>query len=424
MTPAIGCGSHCRPPPRRVGNPNGPSMIANAGSTCRTGACGAVPELVTTVPRLEAVVESALRRPVVAMDLESNGFFRYPERVCLVQLAVGGAVHLVDPLSLEHVAPLGALLAAASVEKVFHAADYDVRSLDREWGFRCRNLFDTGIAAAFVGSRRLGLAAVLKDHLGVEVDKSNKLQRADWTRRPLTAELLHYAAGDVRHLCRLRDVLHDKLDALGRIAWMREECVRQAAVRYRVPETEWAFLSVKGSRELDGRGLAVLRSLHAFREREALRRGRPPFRIFPDTAMTALAANPSLDFARVSGLGRYAHAPAASDLRRAVTEGIGMPPVKRPRAPSTIAEQLGEHERKTARTRLQHLRKWRTAQADRLGLDPGRVWPAASLERLSLWPGGFDDEMASAEVREWQRRELGGSLRGLTSRLRLSSAAT
>ena len=92
-------------------------------------------ELVTTQSQLEAAIELALKQSRVAVDLESNGFYHYPERVCLVQLAVGDSVYLIDPLALEDPSPLGELLADAAVEKVFHSADYDIRSLDRDWGF-------------------------------------------------------------------------------------------------------------------------------------------------------------------------------------------------------------------------------------------------------------------------------------------------
>ncbi len=178
-------------------------------------------ELVKTQSQLEAAIELALKQSRVAVDLESNGFYRYPERVCLVQLAVGPSVYLIDPLALEDPSPLGELLADAAVEKVFHSADYDIRSLDRDWGFPVRGLFDTSIAAAFVGAERLGLAAVLKEYLDVEVNKSKRLQRADWTRRPISDELLRYAAEDVRHLARLRTLLYDRLDSLGRTEWVR-----------------------------------------------------------------------------------------------------------------------------------------------------------------------------------------------------------
>ncbi|MDE2964516.1 MAG: ribonuclease D, partial [Acidobacteriota bacterium] len=128
-------------------------------------------EKITTRARLEEVVESAQRQPRVAVDLESNNFHRYPDRVCLVQLATSHAVYLVDPLSIEDMAPLGELLANAAVEKVFHSANSDLRLLDRDWNFPVRGLFDTSIGAAFVGSEKLGLAAVLTEYLGIEIDK-------------------------------------------------------------------------------------------------------------------------------------------------------------------------------------------------------------------------------------------------------------
>ena len=376
-----------------------------------------VGETITAASRLEAVVESASRHARVAVDLESNGFHRYPERVCLVQLAAGDAVYFVDPLSVEDVSPLGRLLADASVEKVFHSADYDIRSLGRDWGFRVRGLFDTSIAAAFTGSERLGLAAVLKEHLNVDIPKSKKLQRADWTLRPISDEMLRYAAGDVLHLARLRTVLHGKLDKLGRTGWAEEETERLAAVRHSAPDAEWGFLSVKGARDLDGRGLAILRSLHSFREDEALRRDRPPFKIVADAVLVALAAEPSSDLIRVKGIGPYGRAPKSSGLRRAIREGRGAAPVKRPPARRSGRPRPSREDREEAPKRLRVLKQWRLEHANRLKLDPGLLWPAASLERLSVRPREFDGELESTDVRRWQRRELGESLRSLVPHL-------
>ena len=234
-------------------------------------------EIVTTGQRLDEIVAAGSQHPRVAIDIESNGFFRYPERVCLIQLAVGDSVFLIDPLAVPDVTPLGKLIGDSAVEKVLHSGDYDIRSLDRDYGFRVRNLFDTSIAAAFVGSTSLGLAAVLQEYLGVEVGKSKRLQRSDWSIRPLNAEAREYAAQDVRHLAPLRATLGERLAALGRLDWVDEECERLAGVRYQPPDREWSFASMKGSRVLDGRGLAVLRSLHRFREQEAVRRDRAAF---------------------------------------------------------------------------------------------------------------------------------------------------
>ena len=356
-----------------------------------------------------------MRQPRVAVDLESNGFFRYPERVCLVQLATKDAVHIIDPLSIDDPAPLGKLLADPSVGKIFHSADYDIRSLDRDWGFHIRGLFDTSIASAFVGSEKLGLAAVLKEYLDVDVDKDKKLQRADWSRRPLTDEMLQYAAQDVIHLGRLRAVLDGKLAKLGRTEWVREEVDRLARVRHTPPDTEWSFLSVKGSRDLDGRGLAVLQSLHSFRENEALKLDRPPFKVFSDSVISALAADPQADIARVKGIGRYGRGPAAAGVRRAIREGLSTPPVRRPRTSRNGGERLSPKERTRARERLRLLKGWRTDQAARLRLDPPLIWSAASLERLAARPESLPAELECAEVRRWQYREFGESLRTFTA---------
>ncbi|MXZ34544.1 MAG: hypothetical protein F4Z21_04630 [Acidobacteria bacterium] len=360
-------------------------------------------ERITTRARLEEVVESALRQPRVAVDLESNNFHRYPERVCLVQLATSDAVYIIDPLSIEDMAPLGGLLANVAVEKVFHSANSDLRLLDRDWKFPVRGLFDTSMAAAFLGSEKLGLAAVLTEYLGIEIDKNKKLQRADWSRRPLTGALLRYAALDVLHLDRLATLLHEGLDTLGRTGWVKEECRRLEGIRHVAPDAEWKFLSVKGSRDLDGRGLAVLRSLHAFRETEALRCNRPPFRIFSDAAMVKLAANPYSDPARVNGLGRYGDGRLSLGVRRAIHEGIRAAPVQRPRKRKA---EIREN-----RTRLRLLKDWRTGEANRLKLSAFMLWPTASLARLSrTWTDGLDAELESEEVRSWQRQELGEAL--------------
>ncbi len=374
-------------------------------------------ETITDAARLHAVVDSASRHDRVAVDLESNGFHRYPERVCLVQIAVGDDAYFVDPLSVEDVSPLGRLLADASLEKVFHSADYDVRSLDRDWGFRVRGLFDTSIAAAFTGSERLGLGSILKEHLDVDIPKSKKLQRADWTLRPLSDEMLRYAAADVLHLARLREVLHGKLRKLGRTGWVEEETERLAAVRHSEPDPEWGFLSIKGSRDLDGRGLAVLRSLHDFREKEARRRDRPPFKILSDAVLVAIASEPSSDLSRVKGIGPYGYRRNSSGLRGAIREGLRATPVTRPRPRPSGKPRLSRADREAAAKRLRLLKQWRLEHANRLKLDPGLLWPASSLERLSIEPAGFDDEAESDDVRRWQLRELGQSLREFAERM-------
>ena len=156
-------------------------------------------ELVDSSVRFASVIEKASKEPRVALDLETDNYFRYPEHVSLLQIAVPDQGYIIDPLAIDDVASLGVLLADERVEKVFHSADYDVRSLDREWGFRIRGLFDTSIAAAFVGATRLGLGAVLEEFLKETVTRAGSFSGRTgacvhsaarlWTMRPPTYDI-------------------------------------------------------------------------------------------------------------------------------------------------------------------------------------------------------------------------------------------
>ena len=366
-------------------------------------------ELVSAESHLVEVVDRISRAPRVAVDMESNGFFRYHERVCLVQLATAETAFIVDPLAIDNVRPLGDLLGNQSVEKVFHAADYDIRSLDRDWGFRINNLFDTGIAAAFLGSEQLGLQSVVKEHVGVELAKHRKLQRSDWTMRPLSPEALKYAADDVLYLLQVREALSARLKKLSRLSWAEEEFARLAKVRHTPPDREFAFLSIKGSRDLDGRGLAVLRSLFQFREQHASRLDRPFFKVIPDFALVNMSFEPAADLSTIKGLGRFGRPPASRGLKAAIDEGLRSHPVTRPKR-TRSEETWSPADQKRIRTRFQSLKTWRSELGRELRLNPGLLWPAVSLERLARHPRDLHSELVSPEVRCWQKREFGAAL--------------
>lgn len=352
---------------------------------------------------------------MLAVDLEADGFHRYPEKVALIQVGLpDGRIYLIDPLALADLSDLGRALAAPEVVKIFHSAAYDVRALERDFGFRIVGLFDTSIAAQYTGAERTGLANVLADELGIEMDnKSKRLQRMDWSRRPLPEDALAYAAEDVYHLFALRSRQIERIDALGRAAWVAEECARQAAVRYDAPAPpEEAFLSVKGARDLSPRGRAILRELYIFREGEALDLGRPPHYVMHNSALIALSAEPDQPLDRLRGLGRRTRERRSRQLRSAVDRGIVAKPVPWPRSggrnPWTPE----------ARSRLAALKRWRTAEAATLELPAGLVWPARHLDQVALEPSadlrrldrGVDQAGEPPWVREWQWAELGESL--------------
>ncbi len=363
-------------------------------------------EIVSQSAQLDVAVQGMAGSRAIALDTESNSFHHYPEQLCLIQIATRHKVHIIDTISLKELAPLKEVLIDDSIKKVVHGTDYDIRSLDRHYGFRISNLYDTNIAARFAGITQFGLAALIKDLLGVTIPKSKRLQRADWGRRPLSAEALDYAAADVRHLFALREALAQRLQALGRTEWVAEECARLEEVRYAAPSLETAYLSVKGVKDLDGRGLAILRSLFLFREEEARRQHRPPFYVIPDSALVSLAMSPPATLAKVPGLGQAGLQRFGPALQQALREGMAAPPVRRP-PPVTY-----EHMSREQVQRLGRLKAWRVSLGATLSLDPSLIWPMASLERLAKATDTLCGEITSADIRRWQRDRFASALRG------------
>src|SRR6476469_9272700 len=170
---------------------------------------------------LEQLFARLASEPLLAVDTEAASFHRHRDRVYLLQVSSRGETAVVDPLAVQSLVPLGKVLEDSGIEIVFHDADYDLRLLHQEYGFRAAKLFDTRIAAQLLNEPGIGLAALLEKYLGIHLDK--KFQRADWSARPLTPEMLEYAAGDTRDLPVLRDVLREQLIQRGQLAWGGEE---------------------------------------------------------------------------------------------------------------------------------------------------------------------------------------------------------
>ena len=357
---------------------------------------------------LRRITCDILRSPFVSVDTESNGFFRYPERICLVQLATETRCYLVDPLAVEASEPLRRIFHDPAIRKILHSGENDIRSLDREWGMTVVNLYDTAVGARFLGLEKLGLGNIAEEVIGLKLVKDKRLQRADWGLRPLSDEALRYAASDVLHLKRLMDELVRRTDALGRSQWVEEECRRIEAVRYSPPDgPKKSFISIKGSSELDGRALAILRELAVFRDAAALKLGRPAFRVMPDRALVAIAQEPKADLKSLPGIGAYALRRYGKAIAKAVARGTASRPVDRrafrkPSTPRPTHEQMAN---------LKQLKAWRSALAKQLSLEQSLIWPAYSLDRLARAPSKLEEEMHAPEVRRWQLSEFSESLR-------------
>src|SRR5262249_40456733 len=183
----------------------------------------ASPVWIRSPDELAALGRRLAGAAAIAIDTEADSLHHYPERLCLVQVAdAGGHVYLVDPLALPDLEPLRPVCADPATLQVFQSAENDLGHLKRRFGFTFARISDTMLAARFLGIRELGLDALLQRFLGIDPIPSQ--QKADWARRPLTPAQEAYAAEDVRHLVALNECLVTELRAIGRDAWLVEEC--------------------------------------------------------------------------------------------------------------------------------------------------------------------------------------------------------
>ena len=362
-------------------------------------------ELLTNSGQVSDLAPILFQERCIAIDTESNSRHRYPERVCLLQVATRSKVYLIDTVAVEDMKPIGKVLADDTVVKVIQGADYDIRCLDREWGFRVRNLYDTSIAARFMGMKEIGLSALADFLLGVRVPKDSRFQKSDWSNRPLSREAVNYAATDVWYLLSIQKALKSKLRILSRSHWVSEECARLEEIRYVTTDPETAFLSMKGSHGLNGQEMAILKRLFMVRETEARRRNRPPYYVLSHEALVHLASNPTADLDQIPSLRRRLDSRFGRLLRAALHIGLTDPPISNPIPHHTKPVVPGASRRRGV------LKKWRVNLGSQLDIDESLVWPMASLERLARAPRTLDAELWSPEVRQWQRDQFATSLR-------------
>lgn len=345
----------------------------------------------------------------IGLDTESDSLYHHFDKVCLVQIATDrGDLFLVDTLVIRDLAPLAPALADPAIVKVLHGADYDVTTLKRDFAFSFASIFDTMIAARLLGKAQIGLAALARDELGVTLDKGN--QKDDWSRRPLSPQQEAYALADVRHLVELRTRLEAKLAGCGRLGWLREECAAVAALeaitRRRDPN---AWLGIKGARRLAPRARAVLRELHAWRERRAEETDTPPFKVLGSEALLKLATlRPKLsaDLRAVPGvlprLQRQADAILAAVRRAEDLPEAALPEV--PRAPRPVVPDA-------VLRRAERLKGWRARKAAELQLEASVVLPQRLIDRLAEASPRDPAELASIEgLRRWRAEAFAADL--------------
>ena len=340
----------------------------------------------------------------IALDTEGASFHRFVDRIYLLQLSTREQSAIIDPLPIGAPDSLGALLESRDVEVVFHDADYDLRLLHQDYGWRVTNIFDTRIAAQLLGIKAFGLAALLERFFDVKLDK--KHQRADWSMRPLTRDMLEYAAQDTRYLLELRDRLMEGLVKAGRWSWAEEEFARLEGTRWDAEDGE-GFLRLKGARDLNRRELALLRELVAWRDSVARELDRATFRVISNDVLLEISRQAPITreaLAAIKGVPRGIAEHRGTEVLAAVARGVAVPEAALPRFPRAARWDRDPD----FDDRVSRLKSVRDAAATRLELDPGVLCSRDRLEVIARRKPTSVEELAElSELRRWQVEVMG-----------------
>lgn len=299
---------------------------------------------ISTNEELAAFCSRAAAFSAVAIDTEFLRERTYHPRLCLVQAATDEECVVIDPIAIDDLAPLAALFEDPSTIKVFHACSQDMEVIHHALGVLPAPIFDTQVAAAFLGERQQSsYNAIVHAFCGVDLPKSESL--TDWSRRPLTPAQIEYAVDDVRYLIRAYRTIMERLEGLGRTSWVEDELRPLTRLEHYVTDPRDAFRKVKRVSSLTRRQQAVARELAAWRERRAERVNIPRKWIMSDEVLVALARRPPRtvdDFRRVRGTEQLSEQDVDAALV-AVSRGVrcpteNQPNLGRPRKGSSAAE--------------------------------------------------------------------------------------
>ena len=361
------------------------------------------PVWVNTPQSLARMIVDLSSQPRVAVDTESNSLHAFRERVCLMQFSSPTTDYLVDPLALDDLSALAPLFANPAIEKIFHAAEYDLICLRRDFGFTFASLFDTMQAARILGYPAVGLDKLLGEKFGIKVDKRH--QKADWGARPLTPDQIHYARFDTHYLCDLRDVMEKELRAKDRWLLAQEDFRRACEADEPRPKSNGeAWERYAGRRDLNLRELTVLGELLLCREWLASHLNRPPFKVIEDDKLIAIARSEASTREQLSdaGLSEKQIRLWGDAVLAAVRRGVAAPPVKRKPAPRPNEAMM---------VRLDKLKSWRKSVAQQMGVESDVILPKPYVQLLAEHaPRTAPDLETLMSLSPWRYQQFGGQI--------------
>ncbi|MBE9543669.1 MAG: HRDC domain-containing protein, partial [Proteobacteria bacterium] len=337
--------------------------------------------IIDSSSKLAQLVSQIENETVIGVDVEADSMYHFKEKVCLIQMATANINVVIDPLVIKDLSALKPVFKRNDIQKIFHGADYDVRSLYRDFKININNLFDTELACRFLGFPETGLEAVLKKKFAITLDK--KFQRKDWSRRPLPREMIAYAAEDARYLLPLAQDLTAELKDKRRLSWVHEECEILSNVRPNTNDTQPLYVNFKGAGKLDQRSLAILEALLQCRQKIARHKDRPLFRIIGSRCLLDLAATKPTDLKQLEKT--RALSPKQIDMYgrqvlAAINSAIKIPPQDLPVYPRRKAPRVPA----AAAGRVNSLRKWRDSQAQKLAMDPSLILTKSLISTLAV----------------------------------------
>jgi ribonuclease D len=354
------------------------------------------PLWVASATAMQSMLTDLLSQTRVSVDTESNSLHAYREQVCLIQFSTPTRDYLVDPFAFDELDALAPLFAHRNIEKIFHAAEYDLICLRRDYGFRFSNLFDTMQAARILGYQKVGLDGLLAEKFNLQMNK--RFQKADWGERPLSRDQVEYARLDTRYLIQLRDQLQAELEAKGLWTLASEDFRRACHPNGDSGEPTEPWERFAGRRDLTPRQMTILRELCDARETIAARLDRPPFKVLSDERLLAIArmVPETREALEQAGLSRHQVNRWGVELLTATARGTQAPLVKRRPVQRPDDAMLN---------RLDKLKQWRKKVAAELGVESDIVLPRPFL--MVLAERGGREINSILESSPWRLRQYG-----------------
>ncbi len=367
------------------------------------------PLLVTNQSAFDEMLTHLRAQPRIAIDTEADSLYSYFEKVCLIQISIPEHDYILDTLSFRQIQPLGALFADPAVELVFHAAEYDILLMKRDYDFVFANIFDTMVAARILGWKQVGLGSILEQQFNVKLDK--RFQRADWGKRPLARELIEYARNDTHYLLQLYELERRALAQAGRLDEARAEFNKLTRVMWSEREFDpQRYATLDGARELDPVALGALRELYLLRETLARKQDRPPFKVMSNVTLVRVARAQPRNLAELSelpGVGEWFVRRHGREALQAIERGIARPQMRLPRPPRG-APPLADV---AARERYARLKEWRKMRAAARDVEPDVIVSNdALLEMARQNPQTLDALTQLPALGEWKARAYGAEL--------------